>query len=57
MIWVANMHWKRKISLMIMFGGGFLELVFGILRCVSVLTVSGLSMNGTVVKDKKNLQS
>lgn len=26
---------------MLMFSGGFLEMAFGILRCVSILTVSG----------------
>lgn len=33
------MPWTKKISLLIMFSGGFLEMAFGILRCVSVLTV------------------
>jgi hypothetical protein len=39
MIWKAQMPWKKKVTLMVMFSGGLLELVFGILRCVSVLTV------------------
>ena len=39
MIWKANMPWKKKVSLLIMFSGGFLELAFGVLRCVAVLTV------------------
>lgn len=39
MIWRAHMPWKKKLSLLIMFSGGFLELTFGVLRCVSVLTV------------------
>lgn len=34
------MSWRKKISLMLMFSGAFLEMTFGILRAVAVLKVS-----------------
>lgn len=40
MIWKAQLPWKKKLSIMFMFSGGFLEMAFGMLRCISILTVS-----------------
>ncbi|KAI0891089.1 hypothetical protein F4806DRAFT_337927 [Annulohypoxylon nitens] len=39
MVWIANLPWRKKLVLLIMFSGGFLEMAFGILRCVSILTL------------------
>ncbi|KAK1998000.1 hypothetical protein LX36DRAFT_49325 [Colletotrichum falcatum] len=39
MVWKSHLPWRKKLTLMIMFSGGFLEMAFGILRCVSILTV------------------
>lgn len=39
MVWSTSLPWKKKVSLLIMFSGAFLEMAFGILRAVSVLTV------------------
>ncbi|WQF89917.1 hypothetical protein CDEST_14931 [Colletotrichum destructivum] len=39
MVWKSHLPWRKKATLMIMFSGGFLEMAFGILRCVSILTV------------------
>jgi hypothetical protein len=33
---------KRKISLIILFSGGWIVIVFGILRCVTLVTVRSL---------------
>ncbi|TDZ49877.1 hypothetical protein CTRI78_v007776 [Colletotrichum trifolii] len=38
MVWKSGLPWRKKVTLMIMFSGGFLEMTFGILRCVSILT-------------------
>ncbi|KAH8882507.1 hypothetical protein GQ53DRAFT_812006 [Thozetella sp. PMI_491] len=38
-VWQANLPWKKKLVLLVMFSGGFLEMAFGILRCVSILTL------------------
>ncbi|OLN96859.1 hypothetical protein CCHL11_02418 [Colletotrichum chlorophyti] len=38
MVWKSHLAWRKKATLMIMFSGGFLEMAFGILRCVSILT-------------------
>ncbi|KAF5025726.1 hypothetical protein F66182_2193 [Fusarium sp. NRRL 66182] len=38
MIWKARMPWRKKIVIVVMFSGAFLEMVFGILRAVSILT-------------------
>ncbi|KAI0880321.1 uncharacterized protein GGS22DRAFT_86469 [Annulohypoxylon maeteangense] len=38
MVWIAHLPWRKKLVLLIMFSGGFLEMTFGILRCVSILT-------------------
>ncbi|KAJ0149024.1 hypothetical protein CTA2_603, partial [Colletotrichum tanaceti] len=35
MIWKSHLPWRKKATLIIMFSGGFLEMAFGILRCVS----------------------
>lgn len=34
------MPWRKKIVIIVMFSGAFLEMAFGILRAVSILTVS-----------------
>ncbi|KAK7427619.1 hypothetical protein QQZ08_005894 [Neonectria magnoliae] len=38
MVWKARMPWRKKLVIMVMFSGGFLEMAFGILRAVSILT-------------------
>ena len=40
MVWKSNLPWRKKLFLLVMFSGGFIEMAFGILRCVSILTVS-----------------
>ncbi|KAF3056021.1 hypothetical protein GL218_06872 [Daldinia childiae] len=44
-VWKSHLPWRKKLILLIMFSGGFLEMAFGILRCVSILTATGLSVN------------
>ncbi|KAK1775747.1 hypothetical protein QBC45DRAFT_382719 [Copromyces sp. CBS 386.78] len=39
MVWKSNLPWRKKLFLIIMFSGGFIEMAFGILRCVSILTL------------------
>ena len=39
MVWRSRLPKAKKITLLIMFSGGLLETAFGILRCVSILTV------------------
>jgi hypothetical protein len=39
MVFKSGLPKRKKIILFIMFSGGFLEMAFGILRCVSILTV------------------
>ena len=39
MVWRSHLPWRKKITLTLMFSGGLLEMAFGILRCVSILTV------------------
>lgn len=39
MIWKSRLPKTKKITLVVMFSGGLLEMAFGILRCVSILTV------------------
>ncbi|KAI2613862.1 uncharacterized protein GGS25DRAFT_516723 [Hypoxylon fragiforme] len=39
LIWRSNLPLRKKLILLVMFSGGFLEMAFGILRCVSILTV------------------
>lgn len=39
MVWRARMPWRKKLVIMVMFSGAFLEMAFGILRAVSILTV------------------
>lgn len=39
MVWKSHLPKAKKITLLIMFSGGLLEMAFGILRCVSILTV------------------
>ncbi|KAI8958588.1 hypothetical protein F5Y11DRAFT_351403 [Daldinia sp. FL1419] len=38
-VWKSRLPWRKKLILLVMFGGGFLEMAFGILRCVSILTL------------------
>ncbi|RGP77137.1 integral membrane pth11 [Fusarium longipes] len=38
MIWKARMPWRKKAVIMFMFSGALLEMIFGILRAVSILT-------------------
>lgn len=40
MIWKTQLPWKKKLSIMFMFSGGFIEMAFGIMRAVSIMTVS-----------------
>ncbi|OTB07666.1 hypothetical protein M426DRAFT_268103 [Hypoxylon sp. CI-4A] len=37
-VWKSHLPWRKKLVLLVMFSGGFLEMTFGILRCVSILT-------------------
>lgn len=39
LVWKSHLHWRKKVTLTLMFSGGFLEMAFGVLRCVSILTV------------------
>ncbi|KAI2465734.1 hypothetical protein F4781DRAFT_12963 [Annulohypoxylon bovei var. microspora] len=41
-VWIAHLPWRKKLVLLIMFSGGFLEMAFGILRCVSILTLGDI---------------
>ncbi|RYP41264.1 hypothetical protein DL767_001118 [Monosporascus sp. MG133] len=41
-IWSSHLPTRKKIVLVIMFSGGFLEMAFGILRCVSILTIGDI---------------
>ncbi|KAI1376415.1 hypothetical protein F4677DRAFT_91500 [Hypoxylon crocopeplum] len=38
-VWQSHLPWRKKLVLLVMFSGGFLEMAFGILRCVSILTL------------------
>ncbi|KAK7750178.1 hypothetical protein SLS62_007929 [Diatrype stigma] len=38
-IWGSQLPTRKKVVLILMFSGAFLEMTFGILRCVSILTV------------------
>jgi len=40
MVWKSNLPLRKKLAVLLMFSGGFLEMAFGILRCVTILTVS-----------------
>ncbi|EGO59999.1 hypothetical protein NEUTE1DRAFT_80603 [Neurospora tetrasperma FGSC 2508] len=39
MVWKSNLTWRKKFFLLLMFSGGFIEMAFGILRCVCILTL------------------
>lgn len=39
MVWNSHLPKAKKFTLLVMFSGGLLEMAFGILRCVSILTV------------------
>ncbi|KAJ4397778.1 hypothetical protein N0V93_002015 [Gnomoniopsis smithogilvyi] len=39
MIWNSQLRWKSKVSIIILFSGGFVEMIFGVLRAVSILTL------------------
>ncbi|KAF3056020.1 hypothetical protein GL218_06872 [Daldinia childiae] len=41
-VWKSHLPWRKKLILLIMFSGGFLEMAFGILRCVSILTLGDI---------------
>ncbi|KAI0842790.1 hypothetical protein F5Y06DRAFT_291786 [Hypoxylon sp. FL0890] len=38
-VWNSHLPWRKKLVLFVMFSGGFLEMAFGIVRCVSILTL------------------
>jgi hypothetical protein len=40
MVFKAQLPKAKKVTLLVMFSGGLLEMAFGIVRCVSILTVS-----------------
>lgn len=44
MIWKSRLSTRKKVILLCMFGGGFVVMVFGILRCTTILTVSVISI-------------
>lgn len=52
MVWKARMPWRKKFVILIMFSGGFLEMTFGILRAVSILTVSTQFATETILIPK-----
>ncbi|KAK3947609.1 hypothetical protein QBC32DRAFT_270442 [Pseudoneurospora amorphoporcata] len=39
-VWQSSLPWYKKLFLMVMFSGGFMEMAFGIVRCVSILTAN-----------------
>lgn len=39
MVWKSNLTRRKKFFLLLMFSGGFIEMAFGILRCVCILTL------------------
>ncbi|KAI1390336.1 uncharacterized protein F4822DRAFT_401579 [Hypoxylon trugodes] len=41
-VWKSHLPWKKKVALLVMFSGGLLEMVFGIMRCVSILTLGDI---------------
>ncbi|KAK4453874.1 hypothetical protein QBC34DRAFT_171962 [Podospora aff. communis PSN243] len=41
-VWESKLPHRKKLVLFIMFGGGFLEMAFGILRCTSIPTLSDI---------------
>ncbi|KAI0850376.1 hypothetical protein F5Y00DRAFT_260674 [Daldinia vernicosa] len=41
-VWKSHLPWRKKFILLIMFSGGFLEMAFGILRCVSILRLGDI---------------
>ncbi|RYP59876.1 hypothetical protein DL770_010127 [Monosporascus sp. CRB-9-2] len=41
-IWGSHLPTRKKFVLVIMFSGGFLEMAFGILRCISILTMGDI---------------
>ncbi|KAI1477703.1 hypothetical protein F4774DRAFT_189112 [Daldinia eschscholtzii] len=41
-VWKSHLPWRKKLVLLVMFSGGFLEMAFGILRCVSILTLGDI---------------
>lgn len=42
MVWKSHLHWRKKVTLIMMFSGAFLEMAFGVLRCVTILTVRSI---------------
>ncbi|KAI1142641.1 hypothetical protein F5Y05DRAFT_420553 [Hypoxylon sp. FL0543] len=41
-VWNSHLPWRKKLVLCVMFSGGFLEMAFGIVRCVSILTLGDI---------------
>ncbi|OTA97872.1 hypothetical protein M434DRAFT_64830 [Hypoxylon sp. CO27-5] len=41
-VWNSHLPWRKKLVLLVMFSGGFLEMAFGIVRCVSILTLGDI---------------
>ncbi|KAI0117442.1 hypothetical protein F4814DRAFT_448443 [Daldinia grandis] len=41
-VWKSHLPWRKKLILLVMFSGGLLEMAFGILRCVSILTLGDI---------------
>ncbi|KAI1773934.1 hypothetical protein F4818DRAFT_442689 [Hypoxylon cercidicola] len=41
-VWKSHLPWRKKLVLLVMFSGGLLEMAFGILRCVSILTLGDI---------------
>lgn len=39
-IYRARLDLKRKVSLIVLFSGGWIVIIFGILRCVTLVSVS-----------------
>lgn len=42
MVWKSHLHWRKKVTLTMMFSGGFLQIAFGALRCASILLVRSI---------------
>lgn len=49
LVWNSRLPKAKKITLIVMFSGGLLEMAFGILRCVSILTVGSAPVSLSVL--------
>jgi hypothetical protein len=47
-IYKAHLDLKKKMSLMILFSGGWIVIIFGILRCVTLVTVRARSPSSSL---------